>query len=129
MIKKISAVIVLLGMFVCAASCNFDNDKKKETVVSAVIRTTAVYNHFKDRIPEYSFENKPVEKYEDGLSYVLSVKCSQKEYKSYLKKLKKNGFEQNPIEADTYYSASDEEGYFVEVTYIGEMLSVFIKAA
>lgn len=130
MIKKISAAILLLAVLVCFASCNFDNENsKEENIVSAAAKTTAVHNHFKDRIPEYSFENEPVEKYEDGFSYILSVKCSQREYKNYLKKLKKTGFEQNPIEADTYYSASDEEGYFVEVTYVGEMLTVLIKGA
>lgn len=132
MIKKISAVILSISVMICLCSCNFDGEKEKgnsENGILVTAKSTAVHNHFKDRIPEFGFENDPVEKYEDGFSYSLSVKCSQKEYKSYLKKLKKTGFEVDAVEADTYYSASDEDGYFVEVTYVGEMLSVYIQTA
>lgn len=129
MIKKLSAVFFLLLILLSFCSCNSDREKEKGNLknnISVTEKSTAVYNHFKDRIPEYNFDNDPVEKYEDGLSYSLSVKCSEREYKSYLKKLKKAGFEINPVEADTYYNAADDEGYFVEVTYSNEMLIVYI---
>lgn len=131
MIKKLSAAVVMIAVFICFASCGFDSSRaeNKQDNVQATAKSTAVYNHFKDRIPEFKFDNTPIEKYEDGLGYSLSVKCSEKEYKNYLKKLKKTGFKTNSVEADTYYSASDEKGYFVEVTYINEMLSVYIGIA
>ncbi len=132
MIKRISAAILSFLFLLCLCSCNLDNEKENDGLknnATVTAKSTAVHNHFKDRVPEFDFNNKPVEKYEDGLSYSLSVKCSDREYSSYLKKLKKAGFEVNPIEADTYYSASDEKGYFVEVTYVNEMLTVYIGTA
>lgn len=131
MIKKLSAVIAVVAAVACLSSCGFNNNiaEKKPGNAQVTAKSTAVYNHFKDRIPEFKFDNTPVEKYEDGFGYSLSVKCSEREYKNYLKKLKKTGFETNPVEADTYYSASDDKGYFVEVTYVGEMLSVYIGVA
>lgn len=131
MIKKISAIIAVVAAVACLSSCGFNNNAadNKPGNVQVTAKSTAVYNHFKDRIPEFKFDNTPVEKYEDGIGYSLSVECSEKEYKSYLKKLKKTGFEINPVEADTYYNATDGKGYFVEVTYVNEMLSVYIGAA
>lgn len=130
--KKVMSALMILIMFVCCfCSCADKNNsgKNEQNYAAVTAKSTAVYNHFKDRIPELKFKNTPVEKYEDGLSYVLSVKCSEKEYKSCIKKLKKAGFDVSPVETDTYYNASDDTGYFVEVTYVGEMLTVYIATA
>ncbi|MBQ2903977.1 MAG: hypothetical protein IJD78_01725 [Clostridia bacterium] len=131
MMKKITAILLTSAAVLCFCSCGVRNDKPddKNISVSITAKSTAVHNHFKDRIPEFGFKNRTVEKYEDGIGYSLSVKCSKGEYKSYLKKLKKSGFEINPVEADTYYSAADDKGYYAEVTYVGEMLSVYIGVA
>lgn len=132
MIKRISAAILSFSLLLCLCSCNLGSEKENgglKNNVSVTAKSTAVHNHFKDRVPGFDFKNKPVEKYEDGLSYSLSVKCSDREYSSYLKKLKKSGFEINPVEADSYYSASDEKGYYVEVTYVNEMLTIYVGTA
>lgn len=134
MIKKLSAALFVLMFAFSLCSCGFkndnkDNSKKPQVNVEITAKSTAIHNHFKDRIPEADFKNTPNEKYEDGYSYSLSVKCSAREYKNYLKKIKKAGFEVNPVEADTYYSARDGKGYFVEMTYVAEMLTVYIGMA
>ena len=131
MIKKLTVAVLAAAVVFSFCSCSFGNDKAEDKNISISItaKSTAVHNHFKDRVPEVSFKNKVTEKYEDGLGYSLSVKCSKSEYRSYLKKLKKSGFEINPVEAETYYSASDGNGYYAEVTYVGEMLSVYIGVA
>lgn len=130
--KKICVLFFLFAVLICFCSCGVSNDMDKDKIKNNAVVTeqsTAVYNYFKDRIPEFGFKNEPVEKYDDGLNYILSVECSQKEYKSCIKKLKKAGFNLQSVEADTYYSAVDEEGYFVEVAYVGEMLTLYIDFA
>ncbi len=131
MVKKLTAAVLAFAVVLCLGSCGFKNGKSndKNISVSITAKSTAVHNHFKDRIPQYGFKNRVVEKYEDGIGYSLSVKCTKGEYKNYLKKLKKAGFEINQVEAETYYSASDDMGYYAEVTYTGEMLSVYIGVA
>ena len=91
MIKKLSVITVLIAIVVCMGSCGFKNEKaeNKTNNIQVTAKSTAVHNHFKDRIPEFKFDNTPIEKYEDGIGYSLSVKCSKKEYKNYnLHKLK-----------------------------------------
>ena len=58
----------------------------------------------------------------------MNVTCTQKEFEKYTKKLKKEGFEQNLVEAQTYFSARTEDGFFVVATYVGDMLTVQIKS-
>ncbi len=124
--KKIFAVIAVFIAILCLCSCKVGGERIENNITVAA-KSTAVFNRFKEKIPKLKFDNEPDEKYNDGFSYVLSVECSQKEFKNCLKKLKKTGFDVNPIEADTYYSASDSEGYFVEVTYVAGMLTLNIK--
>lgn len=124
--KKLYAAIAVFIAILCLCSCKVDG-KKIENNITVVAKSTAVFNRFKEKIPKLKFDNEPDEKYNDGFNYVLSVECSDKEYKNCLKKLKNSGFNVNPIEADTYYSASDSEGYFVEVTYVAGMLTLNIK--
>lgn len=124
--KKLFSVIVVFVTILCLCSCKLNGDKT-DSNIAVTAKSTAVFNRFKEKIPKLKFDNEPDEKYNDGFNYVLSVECSQKEFKNCLKKLKKTGFDVNPVEADTYYSASDSEGYFVEVTYVAGMLTLNIK--
>ena len=132
MLKKTLLIFVLLTFLFAVSACDSEyenSDKQGTNNYSYTARETKIYNYFKDRIPEFDFKNEPVEKYDEGISYVLTVRCSEKEYKKYIKKLKKSGFELNSYEAETYYSATDSDGYFAEVTYIEDMLTVYVKKA
>ncbi len=122
-----SVILVLLGFSACEIKNGNESAKKPE--YSFTQKETAVHNYFKDKIPDFNFDNEPVERYRDGISYTLSVTCSQNEFKKYVKKLKNNGFEQNAVETETYYSADTDDGFFVEATYVGDMLTVFVKKA
>ena len=90
-------------------------------------RITKIHNNFKDVLPDFKFENPVSEKYEESIRYVLSVKCSEKETEKYINALKKAGFVNSATEASTYYSAKTEDGFFAEVTYINEILTVHVK--
>lgn len=128
MIKKFLALISVSVILLSFCSCNIDNDKSQVThSYSFTQKSTLIHNHFKEKLPEYNFKNEPVEKYRDGISYTMSVTCKQKDFGKYVNKLKKAGFEQNQVEAQTYFSADTKDGYFVEVTYVGDMLTVFVK--
>ncbi len=131
MMKKIFIISAVLLMVFSFSACEIKNSDKTQSKseYSFTQKETAVYNYFKDKIPDFNFDNEPVERYRDGISYTLSVTCSQNEFKKYVKKLKNNGFVQNTVEAETYFSADTDDGYFVEVTYVGDMLTVFVKKA
>ncbi len=128
MIKKIFAAITLISMLFVFYSCGVNNDKKLTAPsYSFTQKATLIHNHFKEKLPEFKFKNEPVEKYRDGVSHTLSVTCTLKEFGKYIKKLQKAGFEQNIVEAQTYFSANTSDGYFVEATYVGDMLTVSVK--
>ncbi|MBQ2848007.1 MAG: hypothetical protein IJE74_07105 [Clostridia bacterium] len=118
------SLFIILGISACGVE---NNDKNTSNMISFTSKETLIHNYFKDRIPDFNFKNEVVEKYDDGISYILTVKCDKNEFKKYLKKLKKAGFEENVVEAETYYSANDGDGYFIEATYVGEMLTVYVK--
>ena len=129
MLKKNIAIFVLFVLVFAFSSCGVKVENKKTTVsYSFTQKETFIYNNFKDRLPEFKFEKEPVERYRDGISFTLNVTCSQKEFEKYTKKLKKEGFDQNLVEAQTYFSASTQDGFFVEATYVGDMLTVLVKA-
>lgn len=128
MIKKILASITLISMLFVFYSCGVSNDKKQTAQsYSFTQKATLIHNYFKEKIPEFKFKNEPVEKYRDGVSYTFSVTCTLKEFGKYIKKLEKAGFEQNIVEAQTYFSANTSDGYFAEATYVGDMLTVSVK--
>ncbi len=132
MLKKISVLLVTVILISGFSACSIKNNKNTDPTMPAISLTakeTLVHNYFRDKIPEFDFDNTPIEKYKDGLSYVLTVECSEKEYKQYIKKLKKAGFEENVSEADSYYIATDAEGYLAEVSYVTGMLTVYVKKA
>lgn len=129
MLKKIFVFLIVIITVFSLGSCGIKNEKNKQTDTSYSFtqKPTAVKNYFKEKLPEFNFSEEPVERYRDGISYTLSVTCSQKEFNKYVNKLKDIGFELNSVEADTYFSANTEDKFFVEVTYIGDMLTVFVK--
>lgn len=128
MVKKLIAILTVIPMLVAFYSCGVRNDKNQVVEsYSFSQKATQIYNHFKEKLPEYKFKNEPVEKYRDGLSYTLSVSCTLKEFGKYVKKLEKSGFDVNAVKAQTYFTASTYDGYFVEATYVGDMLTVLVK--
>ncbi len=129
MVKKIIAAVCAVAALFCLSACNInrDNSKAEITTVLQTERVTRIHNNFKDVLPSFKFENPISEKYEESIRYVLSVRCSQKEFEKYVKALKKAGFVNSATEASTYYSAKTEDGYFAEVTYIQEILTVHVK--
>ena len=128
MIKKISSLLLVLLISVSFISCGADNSGKKSAPsYSFTQKLTLIHNYFKEKLPDYDFKNEPAEKYRDGVSYTLSVSCSLKEFKKYVKKLKKAGFEENITEVETYFSANTADGYYVEAMYAVDMLTVCVK--
>ncbi len=128
MFKKLLVLISVATVLLSFCSCSLGNDKNQQIPsYSFTQKVTLIHNHFKEKLPEYNFKNEPVEKYRDGVSYTLSVTCSLKEFGKYIKKIQKAGFEENVVEAETYFSANTNDGYFVEVTYVGDMLTAFVK--
>lgn len=129
MMKKNIVIFVLFALVFAFSSCGVKVENNKTNVLhSFTQKQTYIYNNFKDKLPEFNFEKEPVERYRDGMNFTMSVTCSQKDFEKYTKKLKKEGFDQNLVEAQTYFSASSEDGFFVEATYVGDMLTVLVKA-
>lgn len=128
MVRKTLAVLTVIPMLFVFYSCGLNNDKNQTAPsYSFTQKATLVHNYFKEKLPEHKFKNEPVEKYRDGVSYTLSVTCTLKEFGRYVKKLQKAGFDLNVVEAETYFSANTDDGYFVEATYVGDMFTVFVN--
>ncbi len=129
MVKKIIAAVCTAAVLFGFSSCNVEKNETDEITLSAptTARITRIYNNFKDVLPDFKFKNPISEKYEESIRYVLSVRCSEKEMEKYVDALKKAGFVNAATEASTYYSAKTEDGYFAEVTYIQEILTVHVK--
>ena len=127
MFKKLITVLLSLTICFSFCSCSFNSTKKQTSSYSFTQKVTVIHNHYKDKLPDFDFKSEPVEKYRDGYSYTLSVTCKLKEFDKYVNKLKKAGFVENVLEAETFFSANTQDGYFVEVTYVGDMLTVFVK--
>ena len=132
--KRIISVLAACAfILLTASSCSIKKTDNGGVVITAAptasttVAQTKMHNDFKDRLPAFKFENEPSEKYDDGMRYILTVKCSKKEYEKYIKEVKKTGFAQNAIEDDGYFCAYDEQGYYAEITYISEMMTVFVK--
>ena len=130
MLKKLSAVLMIALLSLSVSSCSIENGKNKTdntTINSTTQKITVIYNNFKDVLPEFKFESTPVEKYDEGISYTFSAKCSESDYDKYVKKLKKSGFEINSSDGNGYYAAYNEENYYVESILVGDLITVFIK--
>ena len=129
MIKKITALLMIMSfsVLVCACSVKNDDSENKKTSRSTTEQVTLIRNSFKEVLPKGNFKEDIKETYVDGLSYKFTVKCSQSESNKYIEKVKKSGFDLNVAEGTNYYSARTEDYYSVEITYIGEILTVLCK--
>lgn len=124
-IAALSAVLIIFGMSACSIKENETINKTSSDVTT--VKETKVRNNFKDVLPKPKFDNEISEDYEEGIKYSFSVKCSEKECEKYIKQLKKAGFVERATETESYYTAFTEDGYFVEMTYIGGNLTVYTK--
>ena len=128
MIKKITALLLILSLSACVSACSVnDNPKEDKQTKATTEQVTLIRNTFKDVLPKYNFKNEIKETYVDGINYKFTVKCTQKDSEKYIDKIKKAGFELNAAEGTNYYSARTEDYYSVEITYIGETLTVLCK--
>lgn len=128
MVKRLIAAGFVIIMFVGFTSCKLKDDMNDETSTTVTSKVTLIYNSFKDVLPDFNFDNEPVENYEEGVRYVISVPSSKRELENYIKKIKKAGFEERAVEAEGYYCAYNS-GYYVEITLVNDMLTVNIKRA
>lgn len=130
MIKRIFSLAMIALTVLSISSCKSDDSEKRsdnDIKVSATQKITVIYNSFKDVLPKFKFNSEPVENYQEGLSYTFSAECSENNYDRYIDKIKKAGFEENSVEANGYYAAYNAEKYYVEITLVGELITVFIK--
>ncbi len=129
--KKIFAVLFVLVISLSVAGCNIKNDnideKESDAVVTTTEQVTLIYNHFKDRLPEFKFKKEVKDTYKESLSYSFSVECSDREFQKYVTALEDAGFSKNAVSAEGYYTASTEDSYFVEAALINGVLNVNIK--
>lgn len=130
MLKKIIsaalAVLLLAGLSACSIKDD-TSDKTRFSVSTTVLRETRIHNYFKDMLPDFEFENQVSESYEESVKYIFNVECSERECKKYIEALKEAGFVNSATETESYYTASTDEGYFVEMTHINGMLTVYTK--
>lgn len=127
MFKKIIAAVISAALLFGFASCNTDGQFSGSGQSESTTVLTKIYNSFKDVLPSFGFDSTPVEKYEEGLSYSFSAKCSSKKFEKYIKKVKENGFTNRAAEDDGYFSAYNAEKYYVEITLVNENITVFVK--
>ncbi len=132
MIKKLTAVLLILSLSALIGACSVKNDDSKGEKNTAKNRTTTeqvtlIRNTFAEALPKFNFKNDIKETYVDGMNYKFTVKCSQNESDKYIEKVKKAGFDVNSAEGTNYYSARTEDFYSVEITYISGTLTVLCK--
>lgn len=129
MIKKILAAVLLALTAVSISSCSVKNgsDMLYSSTAVSTQKETRIHNSFKDALPDFGFDSVPVENYREGVSYSFSVRCSERDYEKYINAVKKAGFETKAVEADCYYSAYTEDKYFVEITLVDGVITVFVK--
>ena len=75
--KRILAALLIFACIFCFFGCNIKNDNtpesKKTTAVTTTEQSTKIYNHFKDRLPEFEFKNEIEGIYDESLKYSFSV--------------------------------------------------------
>ena len=99
MIKKITALLLILSLSACISACSVnDNPKEDKQTKATTEQVTLIRNTFKDVLPKYNFKNEIKETYVDGINYKFTVKCTQKDSEKYIDKIKKAGFEKVFIE-------------------------------
>lgn len=129
--KKIFAAFLILVVALSVAGCNIKKDnideKESDAVVTTTEQITLIYNHFKDRLPEFKFKKEIKDTYRESLSYSFSVESSDREFQKYVSALESAGFNKNAVSAEGYYTAITEDSYFVEAALIDGILNVNIK--
>lgn len=129
--KKIFATLLVFVSIFSFFGCDIKKDNlpenKKTTVITTTEQSTKIYNHFKDRLPEFKFKNEIEGIYDESLKYSFSVESSDREFKKYVDALEKSGFTVNASSATGYYTAATEDSYFVEAALIDGVLNVSIK--
>ncbi len=130
MLKRISAALLCLAMLLTVSACNIKKDKdsafESAGTSSATKVSTTAQNFLKDIIPEFDFKESPAESF-NGSNYTFTVECSEREYKKYIKALKKSGFEKNMVDETGYFYAFNSENYLAEVIYIEKFMTVKIE--
>lgn len=126
-IAALLIAVCIFGLFGCNIKIKETPENKKTTAAITTGQSTKIYNHFKDRLPEFDFKNEPEEIYDESLRYSFSVTSSEREFKKYVNALEKAGFEINASSATGYYAASTEDSYFVEAALIDGILNISIK--
>ncbi|MBO5858182.1 MAG: hypothetical protein J6R20_00175 [Clostridia bacterium] len=126
MFKKLFAILSLFIIIFSFAGCKEVEKGKDNGVIPA---STKIANEFIGQLPEFEFSSEVVDSYSEALRYTFSVKCSNSEFKKYLKSVKNSGFvlgfpEQQPVSGDGYYKASNDKGYMVEIVYKSDFLTV-----
>lgn len=124
--KKIVAVLSLAAFLFCFSACSIKKDNTDSSLSSTLTtfqQSTLYRNDFKDKLPDFKFDETPAEKYNDGSSYFFSVECSKNEYNKYVEKLKKCGFKNVYAESSGYFYALDNEKYTAELFYVDGVLT------
>lgn len=128
MFKKLLSLLFVFMLAVGFSSCKVDKnntaDRNKNETTQKITR---IYNSFKDTLPDFGFDSKPVENYEEGISYSFSAECSGKDFEKYIKAVKKNGYDVKSVEAKGYYKAYNAEKYFVEIVLVDGNITVYVK--
>ncbi len=130
MLKRISAAFICVAMLITASACNIDKNRdmtfESFTAGSVTEAPTSARNFLKDIIPEFDFKESPAERF-SGSNYTFTVKCSEREYKKYIKELKKCGFIIKVVEDSGYFYAFNSENYLAEVMYVEEIMTFRIE--
>lgn len=128
MTKKLLALSLVLMIAVGFSACKVDkNDTSGKKDDETTQRITKIYNSFKDTLPDFSFDSKPVENYVEGISYSFSAECTEKDFDKYIEAVQKTGYDVKPVEGKGYYKAHNAEKYFVEAVLVDGMITVFVK--
>ncbi len=127
MLRKITAIMLVVSFSLLITSCSIKTDTDIGINITTTKQVTLIRNSFEDALPRFNFKNDINPTYVDGLTYKFTVECTQDECDKYIEKVKKAGFDINTTEGTNYYSARTEDYYSVEITYIGEVLTVLCK--
>lgn len=129
MFKKFFVLLLIMSISVTVSACSVKNNKtnQERKTTTTTEKVTLIRNSFKETLPSYKFKNEIKESYVDGMTYKFTVECTQEDCDKYIEKVKKEGYTVNPAEGTNYYSARTEDYFSVEITYIGEILTVLCK--
>lgn len=129
MLKRILAGAAALLLVLSVSACSINDETRNQTKAgkTTTVKETRVHNNFKDTLPEFDFDSEIVEKYSEGISYTFSAECSEGKFDRYINKVQKAGYENNAVSAFGYYAAYNAENYYVEITLVNDMITVFVK--